>query len=117
MSFYIGKNTTEMDEALDSKALVKIAPEVYRDRFDAIADLRKLDDGSLHQGNGFRRVASFVNIPLFKAANTVLDPEFLRDKKKFYSFLRRNREYATYDITNQTKRPRYTITTVDGKQV
>lgn len=117
MAFYVRKNETEMDEALNPAALVKIAPEVYRDRFDAIADLRKLDDGTLHQGNGFRRVASFVNIPLFKAANTVLDPEFMKDKRKFYSFLRRNREYATYDITSHTKRPRYTMTVVDGKQV
>ena len=116
MSFYIGKNTTEMDEALDSKALVKIAPEVYRDRFDAIADLRKLDDGSLHQGNGFRRVASFVNIPLVSALQLV-DPEFMKDKKKFYAFLRRNRQYATFDITSHTKRPRFTSTVVDGKEV
>ena len=46
-----------------------------------------------------------------------LDPEFLKDKRKFYEFLRRNREYATYEIASHTKRPRYTTTVVDGKQV
>lgn len=116
MSFYIGKNETEIDEALDPKALSKLKGEVYNDRFDAIADLRKMDDGSLHRGSEFRRVASFVNIPLWNAV-TLLDPEFMKDKRKFYEFLRRNREYATYDITSHTKRPRFTSTVVDGQEV
>ena len=116
MSFYVAKNTTEADVVMDPKALVHLKPEVYRERFDAIADLRKIDDGSLHQGNGFRRIASFVNIPLWSGM-TLLDPEFMKDKKKFYAFLRRNREYATYDITSHTKRPRFTSTVVDGQVI
>ena len=116
MSFYVAKNTTEADVVMDPVPLVKLKPEVYRERFDAIADLRRIDDGSLHQGNGFRRVASFVNIPLW-AGMTLMDPEFMKDKKKFYAFLRRNREYATYDITSHTKRPRYTSTVVDGQVI
>lgn len=116
MSFYIGKNETEADTWLDPKPLLKAAPEVYKDRFEAIAELRKMDDGSLHQGNQFRRVASFVNIPLWQGMD-LFDPDFLKDKRKFYEFLRRNREYATYDITSHTKRPRYTSTVVDGKVI
>lgn len=116
MSFFIGKNESEADRILNPDILDKLYPEIYRDRFDAIADLRKMDDGSLHQGQGFRRVASFVNIPLISALQLV-DPEFMKDKKKFYAFLRRNRQYATFDITSHTKRPRFTSTVVDGKEV
>jgi hypothetical protein len=116
MSFFIGKNEIEADELMSPKALTKLHGDIYNDRFDAVSDIRKTDDGSLHRGNGFRRVASFVNIPLWGAI-TLLDPEFMKDKKKFYAFLRRNREYATYDITSHTKRPRYTSTVVDGHQV
>lgn len=116
MSFYVAKNTTEADVVMSPDALVQLKPEIYRERFDAIADLRKIDDGSLHQGNGFRRIASFVNIPLWSGM-TLLDPEFMKDKKKFYAFLRRNREYATYDITSHTKRPRFTSTVVDGQVI
>lgn len=116
-SFFISSPETEMDEVLDSEALMKFYPDVYGPRFEAIKELRDADDGSLHRGNGFRRVASFVNIPLFKAANTVLDPEFLKDKKKFYAFLRRNREYCTYDIRSHTVAPQGTVTYHEGKAV
>lgn len=117
MSFFIGRNDTEMDLVLDPKALMALYPEVYGPRFEAISELRKQDDGSLHRGNGFRRVASFVNIPLFKAASTLLDPEFMQDKKKFYAFLRRNREYATYDIRSHTTAPKGMSTVIDGVEV
>ena len=116
-SFFISKPETEMAEALSVDPLIALYPEIYGPRLDAIAELRKQDDGSLHRGNGFRRVASFVNIPLFNAATTVLDPEFMKDRKKFYAFLRRNREYCTYDIRSHTIAPPGTVTFVDGKAV
>ena len=116
-SFFISKPETEMDEALSMAPLVALHPEVYRPRLDAIAELRKLDDGSLHKGSAFRLVASFINIPLFNVANTVLDPEFMKDKKKFYSWLRRNKEYCTYDIRSHTVAPQGTVTYVDGKAI
>lgn len=115
-SFFIAKNESVADEALNAEAFMKVAPDYYRPRFQAIADLRAMDDGTLHKGNGFRRVASFVNLPMFKAAQ-LLDPEFMQDKRKFYDFLRRNREYATYDIKSHTLAPRYTSTVVDGKVI
>lgn len=108
---------TEMDEALDADALMRVAPEYYGPRFQAIADLRAMDDGSLHRGNEFRRVASFVNVPLFKAATTVLDPEFLKDKRRFYAWLRRNRRYCTYDIRSHAVGRTGMLTHVNGKAV
>jgi len=96
-TFFIGKNETEMDVALDPDMLMKVHPDYYGPRFQAIADLRKLDDGTLHKGNEFRRVASFVNVPLFNKARQLFDPEFMKDRKRFYAFLDRNRQYCTYD--------------------
>lgn len=115
-SFFIGKNEQMEDRILDPKPLMALYPEVYGPRFEAIKELRGMDDGSLHRGNEFRRIASFVNIPLTKGMN-LLDPEFMRDKRRFYAFLRRNREYATYDIKPHTVAPRYTSTVIDGKVV
>jgi len=116
-SFFISKPETAVDEVLNPDMLLKAAPEYYGPRFDAIADLRAQDDGSLHRGQGFRRVASLVNVPLFAAVRTVLDHEFMQDRKKFYAWLRRNRRYCTYDIRSHTVRPKGTITYVDGKAV
>lgn len=116
-SFFISKPETGMDEALDTDPLMALYPEIYGPRLDAIAELRKQDDGSLHRGNGFRRVASFVNIPLFNAATTLLEPDFMKDKKKFYAFLRRNKKFCTYDIRSHTVAPQGTVTYVDGKAI
>jgi hypothetical protein len=83
---------------MDPNLLMAVAPDYYGPRFDAIKELRDADDGSLHSGSEFRRVASFVNVPLANAITTVLDPEWMKDKKKFYSWLRRNQAYCTYQI-------------------
>ena len=90
-----------MDMVLDPDMLIKAQPDYYGPRFQAIADLRKLDDGTLHKGSEFRRVASFVNIPLLNNGMRILDPDFMKDKKKFYEFLDRHLEYCTYDRRNR----------------
>lgn len=115
-SFFIGKSETVADEAFNPDALMRQHPEYYGPRFEAISELRAMDDGTLHKGNEFRRVASFVNIPLFEGVK-LLDPEFMQNKKAFYAFLRRNRQYATYDIKTHAQNPRYTSTVIDGKVV
>ena len=98
MNIFIGKNTEDvMDTAMDPDMLMKVAPEYYGPRFDAIADLRKADDGSGHKGQEFRRVASFVNVPMSQVVNRLFDPDFMKDKRKFYAFLDRNLQYCTYD--------------------
>lgn len=96
MGFYIGANETELDRITDASNLMKAAPEVYGPRFDAIADLRKIDDGSLHKGNEFRRVASLVAVPL-QTAMEMIAPGFFKDKRAFYAWLARHQEYRTYE--------------------
>jgi len=117
MSFYVGKSEPVIDSLLASDAMEKLYPEVYGPRLDAIKELRQADDGSAYRGQGFRHVASFTNIPLFQAVTTLLEPEFMRDKKKFYAFLRRNRKFCTYDIRSHAVAPAGTETFIDGKPV
>ena len=100
--FYAGNSgKTELDDSLNPDMLMAANPAYYGPKFQAIADLRKLDDGTLHKGNEFRRVASFVNIPLFRGAVNLFNPDFMKDKKKFYEFLDRHLEYCTYDRRNR----------------
>lgn len=99
MGFFVAKNETEFDALADPDILMKAKPDYYRDRFQAIADLRAEDDGTGHKGQEFRRVASFVNVPLF-IAQKLADPEFLKDKRKFYAFIDRHPEYVSYQRRN-----------------
>lgn len=96
--FFIGSNETIADELMKPELLMAVAPNYYGPRFDAIKELRDADDGTLHKGSDWRRVASFVNVPLANAISTVLDPEWMKDKRKFYDWLRRNQQYCTYQI-------------------
>lgn len=104
VEFFIGKNETIADFGLSAESLMKHDPEYYGPRFEGIADLRKSDDGSGYKGQEFRRVASFVNFPLFHAVDTLLDGKFMSDKKRFYEFLDRNREYCTYQRPTRYER-------------
>ena len=64
MSFYIAKNdVAPADMLMSPKTLMRANPEYYAPRFEAVKELRDLDDGSLHKGGEFRRVASLVNVP------------------------------------------------------
>lgn len=72
----------------------------FADRFDAIKELRDLqqtaeDVPRVAKYDGFVRVASFVG-PLLNLAE-VLNPDFLRQKTKFYKFLDEHKQYCTYD--------------------
>ena len=113
MSFFVGKNTTLAEDVMSAETLMKSDPEYYGPRFEAIKELRDADDGTLHRGNEFRRVASLVNVPMFMAAK-LLDPEWMGDKNKFYKWLARNPQYKTYDSRGGS-RPSSTV--VDGKAV
>ena len=95
MQIFVDKNKSEFDEVMAPSTLMHSDAEYYGPRFDAINDLRKKDDGTLFKGRGFRRVASFVNVPLFMATR-LTEPEFLKDKRKFYAFIDRHPEYCTY---------------------
>lgn len=92
--FFIRPSESLMDKVVDPAGLVARNPEVA-DRFDAIKELRGLDDGTLHRGSEFRRVASLMG-PVEDLLRAI-EPEFLRDKKKFYSWLDAHPENCTYD--------------------
>lgn len=113
MEYFVGKNASSLDALTSVETLMKADPEYYGPRLDAIAELRQLDDGTLHKGNEFRRVASLCNVPMFSVAR-LLDPEWMSDKKRFYAWLKRHPEYKTYD-TRGADHP--TETFFDGKPI
>ena len=113
MNTFVDKNDSLLDKITDADTLMKAAPEYYGPRFEAIAELRAIDDGTLHRGNEFRRVASLVNVPLMNAMR-MCEPGFFKDKKAFYAWLSRNPQYRTYDKRGGS-RPAQTY--VDGKPV
>jgi hypothetical protein len=94
MSFFIRPSESLMDKVSSPEELVRRNPEVA-DRFDAIKDLRSMDDGSVHRGSEFARVANLQG-PLEDLLRAI-EPEFLSDKKKFYAWLDAHPEYCTYD--------------------
>ena len=102
MSFYIAKNETDVDILTDASRLIHSAPGYYEPRFEAIKELRALDDGNLHRGSEFRRVASLVNVPMVMVAN-LMDPEWMKDKRRFYRWLAKHPEYKTYDLRGGSK--------------
>lgn len=112
-SFFVAKNEGVADKLLSPDLLMKSDPDYYAPRFEAIKELREQDDGTLHRGNEFRRVASLVNVPML-AAVKLLDPEWMSNKKNFYAWLKRNPQYKTYDSRGGS---RPTSTVVDGKEV
>lgn len=107
----VNNNPVDM---MKPETLMAVAPDYYGPRLDAIAELRAQDDGSLHKGNEFRRVASLVNVPLVEATR-LTQPGFFKDKKQFYRWLKTSgRPYMTY---NDKGRQRLSETYVDGKPV
>ena len=92
-TFFVRPTQSLMDKVVDPAGLVARNPEVA-DRFDAIKELKTLDDGSLYQGAEFRRVANLVG-PIEDLLRAI-EPEFLRDKAKFYAWLDAHPEYCTY---------------------
>lgn len=80
----------------NTELMMKTHPEIYGPRLDAIKELRDIDDGTLHRGNEFRRVASLTNIPAALAVR-METPGFFQDKKAFYKWLAQHPEYRTYE--------------------
>ncbi len=92
--FFVRPSQSTLDKVSEPAGLVARNPDLA-DRFDAIKELKTLDDGGLHRGNEFRRVASILG-PI-EDLMRVTYPEFLADKKNFYAWLDKHPEYATYD--------------------
>jgi len=106
MSFYV-ENPSSKDTVLDAITNADSIVERYphmRDRFDAVAELRELDrhlnpGGGLDRANrkfpDFFKVAS-ISGPYFRVLE-LFKGDVLKDKRAFYGWLDRNREYCTYD--------------------
>jgi len=106
VSFYV-ESPTSKDQVLDAIMNADNVVERYphmRDRFDAVAELRDLDrylnpGGGLDRANrkfpDFFKVAS-VSGPYLKVLEC-FKPEILKDKRAFFAWLDRNRQYCTYD--------------------
>jgi len=115
--YFVAPNNVSLESVTDSNLLMAVAPEVYGPRFQAVAEERAQDDGTLYRGQPFRKVASLVNVPLFSALATVLDPDFMKSKRRFYKWLDDgdNWRYCTYDRRKQTLPNQLTFQ--DGKPI
>lgn len=118
MSFFLAPTETPLD--LVTENMEKRG--AHEERYSAIADLRDLDRQGLMlspaeaaRANGFVRVASLQGPTLDLAI--VLDPLFLRDKKKFYAWLDKHPQHCTYDRRKQPKKSGRQATFFDGKAV
>jgi hypothetical protein len=98
-TIFITKPQVELEKFFDPDLLMRSAPDYYGPKFDGIKALRDADDGTGHKGQEFRRVASFVNVPIM-LAQKLANPEVLRDKKTFYALLDRYPQYLTYQRRN-----------------
>lgn len=78
----------------DPATLVASDP-AQAEKFAAIAELRKLDDGDF--SGPFKRVAS-IQAPLMNLLHC-FDPEFMKEKRNFFRWLDsgNNKAYCTYD--------------------
>jgi hypothetical protein len=95
MSFFVAPN----EDAGDLIAERMAEDPVFADRYEAIKELRALDDGTLHKGNEFRRVAS-IQGPLLDL-EILLDADFMQNKRKFYAWLDAHPQHCTYDRRTQ----------------
>lgn len=101
----------------DTTQAMATRPE-FADRYEAIKELRELDRQGLQtsvnqasKASGFFRVASLQG-PI-EALAKVLDPEWLKDKNRFYRWLKQNPQHCTYERKRDTPR----ATFVDGKEI
>lgn len=110
MKMFVEPNPIDL---MQPALLMKVAPDYYGPRFQGIADLRAMDDGTLHRGNEFRRVASLVNVPLAQATR-MTNPGFLRDRRAFYKWLNDPDGGAAYKTYESRGGSRPTVTYIDG---
>jgi len=101
MAFFVSNNE-ELDTLLNPDTLMKADADYYAPRFEAIKNLRDSDDGSLHKGSEFRRVASFTNVPIWLAAQ-LSDGNLMKDKRRFYALVDKYPQYCTYQRRNGGK--------------
>lgn len=93
-NYFVSPET--MDAISDPDTLVRHDP-YQAVKFDALKEMRANDDGSLYKGAAFKHVAS-IQAPL-QHVLSLLDPEFMKEKRNFYAWLDRgkNGAYCVYD--------------------
>jgi hypothetical protein len=107
----VGKATMgQLLDAINPEVLMKADPE-YSESFAEMAEQRKLDDGNM-KGAGFRKVASFTNVPLIEALR--IQEGLLKGKKEFYKLLEKYPQYRSYDKRGADHSR---VTFVDGKSI
>jgi hypothetical protein len=106
MSFYVEKG-------LDLVATNMAARPEFEDRYEALKELRGIDKGQLYRGSEWKRVASLQG-PILDLA-CVLDPDFLRERRRFYAFLDQHLECCTYDRRKESLPNQ--VTFQDGKVI
>lgn len=74
----------------------------YAEMFSRLHEERKIDTGFKE---GFKKVAE-LTVPHELAAR-ILEPDFLKDKRKFYGWLDRNPQYCAYDRRKSARSSRY----------
>jgi hypothetical protein len=100
-NYFVSPET--MDAVSDPDSLVKHDP-YQAVKFDALKEMRANDDGTLYKGAAFRHVAS-IQAPLEHVLR-LLDPEFMKEKRNFYSWMDRgnNKAYCVYDRRSAASR-------------
>jgi hypothetical protein len=99
--FYIQRSTGFIDEISDSEVLADRIPR-YSQRFEALKEIREASEdmwsyttyGRQHISGGTRRVASIPEPLLSRLLE--IEPDFLINKPKFFRWLDKNPDYATY---------------------
>lgn len=98
MAYVIEKMEQQLQDALSAPAAWVERNPIYRGFFDSNAELRAehAEPGVKLHTPEWKHVASFPST-LRDAMEMVDDQRFIRDKKRFYSWLKRNRAYCVYD--------------------
>lgn len=116
MSFFVAPSDSALDLVTERMAQY---PE-FAPRYDAINELRVADQQGLaisvdqaSRANGFFRVASLQGT--LESLAKLLDPEFMKDKRRFYAWLDKHKQHCTYDRRRDALSKR--LTHVDGKVV
>ena len=117
MSFFVAPSETFLDAVTED---MRGSPE-FADRYDAISEFRDMDRqdlvpsvGEVARANGFYRVASLQGT--LESLAKILDPDFLREKHRFYKWLDRHPQHVAYDRRRLARPSPNSVTFVDGKE-
>ena len=118
MSFFVAPSASALDAVTDRMR----EDPAFSDRYLALRELQDASRqglapsvGEVARANGSFRVASLQG-PLETLAQ-VLDPDWLREKNRFYRWLNKPPQHVTYDRRMNARPSPNSVTFVDGKEV